>query len=98
MGNVRIPVIKDLEVAIRMYYSLYELRTSDIKAIFGGIGMKRAKDLKDAAKLYVKENNLPELNAMTVDTEAAFRAWGLDIKNLEMRYNKLRKMDERRVG
>lgn len=93
MGNVRIPVIKDLGEAIRMYYSLYELRTSDIKALFGGIGSKRAKDLKDVAKQYVRENNLPELNAMTVDTEAAFRAWGLDIKNLEMRYNKLRRLE-----
>ena len=94
MAGIRIPVIRDLENAIRMYYSLYELRTTDIKALFGGISSGRAKDLKEYAKRYVKENGLPELNASTVDTEAAFKAWGLDISNLEMRHRKLMKLDK----
>ena len=98
LRRMRIPVIQDLENAIRMYYGLYELRTTDIKNLFGKIGLARAKELKDLAKQYVKENNLPELNASTVDTEAAFLAWGLDIRKLEMRYKKLRKLDERSLG
>lgn len=93
MSNIRIPVLRDFEKAIKIYYSLYELGTGDIRSLFGdSIGAERARRLKRYAKEYAKEKGITEINATTVDTAAAFEAWGLNIKNIEARYQKLQKL------
>ncbi len=42
---------------------------------------------------YIIENEIVRWNAKAVNTQAAFRAWGLDIDDLEKRYNKLKKLE-----
>ena len=91
MNGIRIPVIKNFEQAIKIYYSLYELGTGDIKLLFG-VGAERARRLKKHAKAYATENGVTEINASTVDTEAAFKSWGLDIKSIEARHQRLKKL------
>ena len=44
MPDIRIPVLRDFEKAIKIYYSLYELGTNDIRSLFGdSIGAERAR-------------------------------------------------------
>ena len=93
MPDIRIPVLRDFEKAIKIYYSLYELGTNDIRSLFGdSIGAERARGLKRYAKEYAKKKGVAEINASTVDTTAAFEAWGLDIKSIESRYQRLQKL------
>lgn len=89
---VRVPQIVDISTAIRLYYTRIELSNSDIRELFGSIGSSRIVQLKNLAKKRMIERNRPYYNAMYVNTEDAFEAWGLDIGELERRYAKLRKM------
>ena len=91
--KIRVPQIKSLETAIRIYYERIELRNGDIREIFGSLGSKTICGLKQAAKDRMKENDIPSWDAKAVNTEAAFEAWGLDIDDLEKRLNKLKKLN-----
>lgn len=88
----RIPQIKDIRSAIVMYYSKIELRSSDIKDLFDCSGATASK-IKKIAREYMREQNTPVWNAGQVNTKAAYEAWGLDIDDLEKRYNKLKKLE-----
>ncbi len=88
----RIPQIADLGVAVRMYYEKQMLSSKDILTLFGGKhGSATIQRLKNMAKDKMIEDNVCVWNAAMVDTETAFKAWGLDIANLERRYAKLQK-------
>ena len=41
------------------------------------------------------EENIMARDSYSVNTEAAYRAWGLDIKDLENRYSKLQALKEK---
>ena len=90
---VRVPQIKSLETAIRIYYERIELRNADIKEIFGSLGSKTICRLKQVAKDKMKENDIPSWDAKAVNTESAYEAWGLDIADLGKRLNKLKKLN-----
>ena len=87
--TVRIPMVLDFDKALSVYEAFLELRTKDIQYLFG-VGPARAKALKMLAKEYAAENGVPEINAATVDTKAAFRAWHIDVKELKRRRNSIR--------
>ena len=90
---VRIPQIKSLETAIRLYYERIELRNADIKELFGGVCQGTVDKLKRIAKDKMKEDDVPSWNALAVNTEAAYGAWGLKIEDLENRLAKLQKLN-----
>lgn len=90
--NVRIPQITDIGKAIELYYARIELSNEDIKALFGAISTGRILRLKNLAKERMLEEDVPYWNALHVNTKTAYEAWGLDIKDLEIRYAKLRKL------
>lgn len=89
---VRIPEISSLETAIRIYWEKIELNNKDIGELFGKVGKSKIKQLKDAAREKMSENNTPSFSAARVNTKVAYAAWGLDIEDLERRYNKLKKL------
>ena len=91
--KIRIPQIKSLETAIRIYYERIELRNADIKEIFGSLGSKTICRLKQVAKDKMKENDIPSWDAKAVNTESAYEAWGLNIEDLEKRLTKLKKLN-----
>lgn len=91
--NVRIPQISSLETAIRLYYDKLELSNKDIMALFGKMSSSTMAKLKRAANALIQERDTPIWNAQRVNTEVAYEAWGLDIKKLEYRYNKLKAMN-----
>lgn len=86
---VRVPQVESLETAIRLYYEKVELSTADIKEIFGCSSSTCVK-LKHRAKEKMQEENTIIWNAANVNTEAAFRAWGLDIAKMEHGLKRLR--------
>ena len=95
--TVRIPQIVSIEAAIRIYYERIELTNADIKEIFGdGHGSATIAKLKRKAREVMAEEKTPVWNAQYVNTEAAYKAWGLDINDLERRWKKLQSMNSRR--
>lgn len=88
--QVRIPQITSLETAIRLYYERIELSNSDILKLFGKMSSATVVRLKKKAVELMVQNNTPVWNAKNVNTEMAYEAWGLDIKDLERRYEKIK--------
>lgn len=93
----RIPQIKDIKNAIIMYYSKTELRARDVIELFD-CAPSTASRLKKIAMGYITEKNIPVWNAGQVNTKAAYAAWGLDIDDLEKRYNKLKRFEVTQNG
>jgi hypothetical protein len=89
---IRTPEISSIETAIRLYWEKIELSTKDIKELFHPVGNKKVVLLKETAKEKMAENQTPSWNALRVNTKTAYEAWGLDIDDLERRYNKLQKL------
>ena len=89
--TVRVPQVQDLETAIRLYYERNELSSADIKALFGCSESTVAK-LKRLAKERMLEEGTISWNALQVNTEAAWRAWGLDITKMEQGLRRLRQL------
>lgn len=90
---VRIPQLKNIETAIKVYYSRIELSNSDIKELFGNLSSATIAKLKKSAKEKMIEENIPAYDISRVRTDSAFRAWGLEIKDLEKRLEKLKKLN-----
>ena len=89
--DTRIPQVQNIENAILIYYKNIELRSKDIRELFH-VSSANAVRLKKIARNYILENSIPIWNANMVNTKAAYTAWGLDIKELEYRYKKLKEL------
>lgn len=93
--HVRIPQVQDIENAVRIYYERIELSSADIESIFGKLAHSTVAKLKTVARAVSTEKGTPIWNARNVNTEDAFKAWGLDITDLEMREKKLYALNKR---
>lgn len=83
----------DIKTAIRMYYENVEIGNKDIQQLFAEkVGSTRMQSLKQIAKAKMREKGTLIWNANKVNTQDAFEAWGLDIFDLEHRYQKLKKL------
>lgn len=91
-SHVRIPQIQDLERTVEIYYQRNELSNSDIMEIFSKHSSATLAKLKNIAREKAVTENIAVWNARNVNTASAFRAWGLDIADLEMRVRKLREL------
>ena len=92
MIRVRIPQIIDLGNAIKLYYMRIELSNADIETLFGKHSRNTVAKLKKMAQNKMVEKNIMSLNALHVNTAAAYEAWGLDINDLEHRFQKLKQL------
>ena len=93
MNNVRVPKITSLEKAINIYYRYNELSSKEIAELFRNKCYTTIQKLKNKARAEAEAEGKPIFNAANVNTEAAYKAWGLDINDLETRYKKLKELD-----
>jgi len=91
MVRVRVPQIVDIETAVRLYYERVEFSTSDIKVLFN-VSDTTARKLKAKGFEQQRTDGVPSWNATCVYVNSAFKAWGLDINDLEARLQKLRRL------
>lgn len=92
MSCVRIPQFTTLEVAIKLFRTRVELSNADIEALFGKHSSSTVAKLKKLARDKMTERSIMSRNPRCVNTEAAYEAWGLDISDLEYRYQKLKEL------
>lgn len=90
--NVRIPPIISLETAIKMYYERIELTNKDILNLFGKMSTATVSRLKQKAREQMIIDGVQSWSNYGVSTESAFRAWNLNIDDLEKRYEKLQEL------
>ncbi len=91
--NVRTPQLTSIETALEVYYSRPELSNSDIRLLFGEkLSSATISRLKAKVREQMAAENVPVWNSQCINTETAFKAWGLDVTNLENRLKKLREL------
>ena len=83
--------IKDLKDCLRIYYTYPEIGIKEIKELFG-VGDTKACRLKEPVRKKQIEENIMVLDKNSVNTEAAFKVWGIDIDDIERRVKKLEKL------
>ena len=84
-------MIKDVGTAVRIYYSCPELGTKDIMELFS-CSCTTANRLKEPVRKLQKERGILTFSNRTVNTQCAFDAWHIDIKEMERRVAKLNKL------
>lgn len=83
--------IKDLKNCLRIYYTFPEIGNAEIKELFGvSAGMATALK-KPVREAQIKENVMV-LDKYCVNTELAFKVWGIDIDDIERRIKKLEEL------
>lgn len=90
-GRVRVPQARDLETALRLYYERLELSNKDIQLLFG-VAPSTVSRLKVMVREAQERDGVQCWNATHVNTEAAYKAWGLDIQRLERNYKRLQSL------
>lgn len=84
---VNVPSVKNPAAAVKLYYEQTEIGTEDILTIFG-CSRSTATKLKARAREEMANGKIPSFNTTKVNVEAAFRAWGIDVKRLEKGLNR----------
>ena len=88
---MRIPKIASVQKAVEIYYCNLTLGTKEIRELFGGIGHDKIRELKNAARAQMDEDEVPYFGGFEVSTISAYKAWGLDIQDLTERYQAVKK-------
>jgi len=91
--RVHIPKIVSIETAIRLYLENIELGNAELRQLFGKKSTTIYSKLKKQVREYMTENNIKVYSEDRVQTEAAYKVWGIDIEKLERNYAKLRKYE-----
>ena len=90
--KVNIPQITDIDTAISIYYRYPEIGTNEIVKIFRKRSKSTVGRLKKIAQNRMTEDNIYTYGMYKINTECAYKAWGIDVEDLEKRRNKLQKL------
>ncbi len=82
----------NIAAAIELYYSKNELSTADIMHLFGcSRSYARTRKLQVQQQAAVDQVYPVVFDANAVNTDYAFRVWGLNVEELESKYAKWRR-------
>ena len=81
----------EVATAVRIYHTYPEIGTKEIEELFGGSCNTIAK-LKKRAREEMQKNGIITCHYHNVNTKAAYRAWGLNIHDLEKQYKQLKEL------
>lgn len=88
---MNIPQITDIDTALRIFYQYPEIGTREIMELFTA-SRSTVSRLKRLAHNRMIEDDIYSHSLYKVNTGSAYKAWGIDIEDLERRRNKLRKL------
>lgn len=88
---VNVPPVADIWAALKTYYEKRELTVADIMELFG-VGRSKAARLKQRALEEQRRDGRPLWNGRAVNTECAYRSWGIEVRELENRLGALRRL------
>lgn len=87
-----IPKISSIENALRIYYENSYIGNKEIKVLFGELSSAKIAQLKNAVRKKISEMGRLQHSRTEVDVVVAYDVWGLDIEEIEKKYNKLKKL------
>ncbi len=83
--------IKDLKNCLRIYYTYPEIGSAEIKELFG-VADATATNMKRPVREQQIKDKVMVLDRHCVNTEVAFKVWGIDIDDIERRIKKLEEL------
>ena len=86
----------NIEKAVELYYSTTEIRVKDIAEMFSA-SVGTAQKLRRIAKEQMLEEDKKCMESRAVLTDVAFRAWGLDIAELEKKLDKMYRLIQKQA-
>ena len=89
---MKVKPITDIDTALRIYYQYPEIGNKEIRELFGGLGNSTIANYKRAVIEKQAESGKLTSQLHTIDTETAYKVWGIDVDNLEKRRVKLQKL------
>lgn len=90
---MNIPPITSIENALTIYYNNAELGNAEITALFGRHSSATIARLKRLAKDEMLKRDIRSYSLHKVNTSVAYRAWGIDVMDLEKRRKKLKDLE-----
>ncbi len=87
--NMKVKPFKDIDTALRIYYTYPEIGNKEIKELFGELGGSTISNYKKAVRKVQAERGVLTAQRNTVNTEVAYEVWRIDVKDLEQRREKL---------
>ncbi len=89
---MRLKAPVDIDTAIRIYYQYPEIGNAQIRELYGKIGNKTIQDYKNAVRERQIEEGIKVNQFHCVNTETAYKVWGIDVEDLIRRREKLKKL------
>ena len=86
---INIPEITSLDTAIQIYYRHTEIGTKEMTQLFTKKSKSRINRLKKLAHHQMIEDNIYTYGMYKLNTKSAYKAWRIDVEDLEKRRNKL---------
>lgn len=95
-----VPKLRDVGLAVRIYYENIELSNAELRQLFvsrrgGELSSATLTNMKRAVLEEAAKRDMLMWERGCVNTKLAYEVWGLDIKDLENRWAKLRKLKEK---
>ena len=87
-----IPTITSIETALKVYYESSEIGNKEIITLFGNRSTATISKLKKLVKAEMIKQDVLSFSAYKVNTAIAFKAWGIDIVDLENRRKKIKEL------
>ena len=84
--------ILNIDTALRIFYSCTEIGNAEIRELFGNLGSSTISKYKKEVQKQQVEDNVKTMYLHTINTETAYKVWGIDIADLEKRRAKLKKL------
>lgn len=85
----------NLNLILETYYSKDELTSEDIKALFDNCSISSVNKLKKVAREQMVEDEKIPWDSRCVVTESAFKAWRINIEEIEKRALKISALKKR---
>lgn len=89
---MKVKQIKNIDTALRIYYQYSEIGNKEIRELFGNIGNSTISNYKEAVKQEQVKQNIKTSCLYTVNTRVAYKVWGIDVDDLEIRRKKLKNL------
>ena len=84
--------ILSIDTALRIFYSCSEIGNAEIRELFGNLGNSTIAKYKKEVQKQQVEDNVKTMYLNTINTETAYKVWGIDVADLEKRRAKLKKL------
>ncbi|MGN0148790.1 MAG: hypothetical protein ACI4C7_00895 [Clostridia bacterium] len=89
---MKVKRITSIDTALRIYYTYPEIGNKEMRELFGNTSNDTISRYKKAVREEQDKRKVRTSQMNTINTEVAYDVWGIDVKDLERRRDKLKRL------